>query len=156
MTKTLKKRLMTTLALGLVIALVAATCVRKEEEEAPEEPFVVLEGPFSPTQHTSMGGSIEVDSVDIPAGVTVTAINDLVIRSKGPVNIAGIIQGLTLDDHGAGITIISEGAIDVTGEILAGNGPGAEVAMAEDDRDIEEGGSTWCCLGRGLRRTGER
>jgi hypothetical protein len=77
---------------------------------------------LAPDADASVGGVIDVDSVDIPPGVTVTAEGDVVIRSRGSVTIAGTIQGETVEGRGTSVTIESGGRIDVSGEVIAGTG----------------------------------
>lgn len=89
-------------------------------------------GVLKPTSDTVLKGIVEASAIDIPAGVVVTASEDLVLKCSGPVNIAGILIGLTVGGRGVDITIESESSIEITGRVMAGMGASAEDgALAE-------------------------
>lgn len=67
---------------------------------------------FNPTASVSLGGTNNYTSVNIPAGVTVTATSDLVINATGAITIAGTVAG----DCRA-ITISATGTLTVSGSI---------------------------------------
>ncbi len=67
---------------------------------------------FRPGSNTTLSGRVSLSSFTIPAGVTVTASADLVLRVSGDVTIAGDLQGdCTLLDLSA------TGVLSVTGNI---------------------------------------
>ncbi|MBP8297235.1 MAG: hypothetical protein KAX84_14070, partial [Burkholderiales bacterium] len=67
---------------------------------------------FSPTANTSIGGTVNFESVTIPAGVTVTVSSDLALSSGGPITIAGTLAG----DCKA-VSLMANGQLDVSGTI---------------------------------------
>src|SRR5262245_25901868 len=67
---------------------------------------------FHPTSNTSLSGSVTYTSVNIPAGVTVTASSDLTMAVSGDVTIAG-----TLAAPCHALTLTAEGLLTVTGTI---------------------------------------
>src|SRR5512140_1718760 len=46
---------------------------------------------FAPTRDTSLTGSIQVTTFNVPTGVTVSATGPLVINASGSVQIAGVL-----------------------------------------------------------------
>jgi hypothetical protein len=67
---------------------------------------------FSPTGNTALAGTVSYASVNIPAGVTVTASNDLVLLATGAVTIGG-----TLAADCKSMSVIAGGALTVSGNI---------------------------------------
>ncbi len=67
---------------------------------------------FNPTSSVALGGTHSYSSVNIPAGVTVTASSDLVIHVSGNATIAGSIVG-----DCRGITIDADSSLNITGDV---------------------------------------
>ena len=67
---------------------------------------------FNPTGNTSIGGTVNVANVMIPAGVTVTVDSDLALNATGTVTIAGTLAG---DCKAVGV--IASGQLHVSGSI---------------------------------------
>ena len=95
---------------------------------------------LSPNEDVTIGGEIDFDSVDIPPGVTITLGDDTVIRSRGSVTIGGTVQGETLGDRGASVTIDSGGRIEIGGRVIAGDGPATTDSAGVDDVRVDDGG----------------
>lgn len=91
----------------------------------------VIDGPLTVNENISLGGVVIADSVAIADGATLTATDDLVLRSQGPVVIAGTLSAMTLADRGADLTIESAGPIEISGQILAGPAPPVADATVE-------------------------
>jgi hypothetical protein len=70
---------------------------------------------FNPTSNASIGGTLNYTSVNIPAGVTVTATSDLILNATGAVTIAGTLAGDCKN-----ISVSSDGALTVTGTVNNG------------------------------------
>jgi hypothetical protein len=69
---------------------------------------------FEPTRDTTLAGNVFTESVEIPAGVTVTAGSDLVLDASTTANIAGTIQS-----DCRGITVRARGNVTVTGTVTS-------------------------------------
>ncbi|MCC7140595.1 MAG: hypothetical protein IT349_00705, partial [Candidatus Eisenbacteria bacterium] len=104
-------------ALLLVVWLLAVVGC-SEENESPAPP---MEGEdFTPTADLTLAGTHTYDAVHIPASVTVTAGDDLILRARETVTIEG-----TLQSAGRAIELRSEGAIVIGGRVRnPGNGSG--------------------------------
>jgi hypothetical protein len=73
----------------------------------------------------TLGGTVSVASLSIPAGHTTTVTSDLVINVSGDVRIDGELSAgpaSSAGGQGASITINAEGDLDVTGTLRAGDG----------------------------------
>ena len=67
---------------------------------------------FKPTEDASLSGTAAVAAVLIPAGVTITATDDLTINALGAVTIAGTLSGDCV-----AINVVGSGAVTVTGTV---------------------------------------
>jgi hypothetical protein len=70
---------------------------------------------FNPTANTSLSGTKSYNSVNIPAGVTVTMSGDLVLNVTGTVTIAGTLTGECVN-----LTINADGSLAITGTLNNG------------------------------------
>jgi len=83
-----------------------------------------IDGPYNPTSSRTISGTIEADSITVPAGVTLTVVGDLTLRSRGAAEIAGEVVA----DGNAGhpVVIDAQDDIVVSGRVIAGNGNGGD------------------------------
>lgn len=101
---------------------------------APSDPVTLhlietVPSPFAPTSDIQANGTILASSVNIPAGVTVSAPRKLEILSLGPAVIHGVIlggNGASPGGDGASITLTSAAGITVAGTIRGGDGGGGQ------------------------------
>jgi hypothetical protein len=86
-------------------------------------PVIPDGGDFNPTEDVELEGNRNFDSVTIPAGVTVTASDDLVLNVDGDVVIAGSLVGDCVE-----ITVNGEGDLTVSGAVdnSCSGAPGAD------------------------------
>ena len=91
-----------------------ATITATSEGKTGSAAITVAFPDFNPASNTSLSGSQSFSSVNIPAGVQVTATSDLVVTATGAVTIAG-----TLSTGGIcrAITVTAEGGLTVTGTV---------------------------------------
>jgi len=86
--------------------------------------------PFRPTKNVSVQGILDVESVQVPRGVRVSATDDLVIRSHGDITIDGELVAVRTRDasgrhNGPRIELRSEGRIVLRGSLKGSRGPDA-------------------------------
>ncbi len=76
---------------------------------------------------TSMGGTMDVAALSIPAGQTTVVTSDLVVNASGDVKIDGQLTAQPTEPGAGGctITINAGGNIEITGSVQAGNGTDA-------------------------------
>ncbi|MBW2256850.1 MAG: Ig domain-containing protein, partial [Deltaproteobacteria bacterium] len=92
-------------ASGLVTGVAVGEAVISATQDAATgtADLVVGRPDFAPTTDVTLGGTVEVDEITIPVGVTVTLSDDAVIDAEGPVVIAGDVtgdcKGLSLTGH---------------------------------------------------------
>jgi len=100
-------------AFVLTLVLAAVICFApgcSDDDDKDPDPTPV--GAFHPTEDAEIEGTMDVTSVLIPAGVTITVSDDLDLHCTGPVEIAGEIVGECVE-----IAIESDEAMSITGEI---------------------------------------
>jgi hypothetical protein len=108
--------------LPAVLALAAAALAACGDDD-DGGPVIPDGGDFEPTEDVELEGTRNFDSVNIPAGVTATATDDLVLNVDGPVVIAGDLVGDCVS-----VGIEAEGDITVSGGIdnSCSGAPGAD------------------------------
>lgn len=137
---------------------------------------------FEPTENTTLGGTVNAGAVTIPAGVTVTVTEDLVLNTTGPVSISGTLQGdcvavavnagggLTLTGATVSnacatgvvdLTLFTAGTLTVSGSAITGGGAvivtnDPDAPEVEVDPDGAPFRTAWAALGTAeVARTAE-
>ncbi len=103
---------MTVDATGLVTAVGvgAATITASQDGATGTANTTVIRADFMPTGDVTLGGTIEVSEMVVPAGVTVTITSDAVIDAEGPVMISGNVIGDCF-----GLSLTGRDAITISG-----------------------------------------
>ncbi len=131
------------LAIILILTLLPAAC--SDDDKSSTQPEDTVD--FTPASDISLSGEHTYNSIAIPAGVTVSATDDLVLRARGSVTINGI---LTATGHA--ITIHADSSVTITGAVRnVGSGAedtlGIEIHgqgdMTFDGAEIVSGGDIW-------------
>lgn len=73
----------------------------------------------------TLGGTVDVANLVIPAGQTTTVTSDLVVNATGNVTIDGQLIASPSGGTGGGITILADGDITIGGTVQAGDGDAA-------------------------------
>jgi hypothetical protein len=102
---------------------------------------------FNPTANANLSGTQNFTSINIPAGVTITATGDLVLNATGAVTIAG-----NLVSDCKNITVNADGALVVSGNLNTGCPGGIPAAGAPALVLVGKGG--WTLNGPGAWTAG--
>ncbi|GMR14007.1 MAG: hypothetical protein BMS9Abin29_2235 [Gemmatimonadota bacterium] len=99
-------------ATGLVTAVTVgeATITASQDGATGTVTAVVIRADFMPTADVTLGGTVEVAEMMVPAGVIVTLSADAAIDAEGPVMIAGDVIGDCL-----GLSLTGQDAITISG-----------------------------------------
>ena len=99
-------------ATGLVSGLRSGPVVITASQDGASgtSDLTVVRGDFIPTADATLGGTVEVALLTVPAGVTVTLTDNTVIDSEGSVTIAGNISGDCL-----GLSLSGQAAVTISG-----------------------------------------
>jgi hypothetical protein len=99
---------------GLVtaVAVGSATVTATAEGQSGTATVTVSPVVFNPQDDVNLEGDVSYDSVDIPAGVTVTLTDDLNMTVAGDVTIAGTMTGDCVE-----LNIAGGGAVTINGDV---------------------------------------
>ena len=97
------------------VALGMATITATAEGQSGTADVDVIPDNFSPGADTNISGTQDFNEVNIPAGVTVTVTDDLVMNVAGDVTIDGTLSGDCV-----GIAINGEGNVTIRGDVMNG------------------------------------